>query len=59
MLLFGLLMACDRAGENHPCYDSSIDHDGICHTDCPGIKGCDGETYCNECEAARHGIKPK
>ena len=30
-----------------------------CTMDCPGVTGCDGQTYCNECEAHRHGIKLK
>lgn len=28
-----------------------------CTADCPGVTGCDGQTYCNECVAAQHGIR--
>lgn len=50
-----LLVACKEV-EQHPCYDASLVHDNACTTDCPGVCGCDGLTYCNECEAHRLGI---
>lgn len=53
------LAGCNKTGENHPCFDQSLVHNGACTADCPGFKGCDGVKYCNECEAARHGIGPK
>jgi hypothetical protein len=59
-IILGLgLIACNKDDGNHPCYDTSLVHDGICTTDCPGFEGCDGKKYCNACEAARHGIGPK
>lgn len=60
LVVIGLATSsCSNEGENHPCYDSTLVHDGPCLTHCPGFKGCDGKTYCNECEAARYGIGPK
>ena len=60
MLILGLaLTGCNKKGQNHPCYDSSLTHGNGCTHDCPGFEGCDGNTYCNECVAAREGIGPK
>lgn len=41
------------------CFDQRLYNqhkDDICTTDCPGVIGCDGKTYCNECDALRNGI---
>jgi hypothetical protein len=59
VLVLALLTGCKKEGEKHPCYDKKIVHNRPCLDDCPGIVGCDGKTYCNECYAARQGIKPK
>jgi len=56
-LLFAMTwIACDDEGSN--CYDAEMEqnHPGICTQDCPGVCGCDGETYCNECIANSVGI---
>ena len=53
------LTSCNKKGAGDSCYDSSIVHNNGCTADCPGFEGCDGKSYCNECEAARHGIGPK
>lgn len=47
------------SNEDKDCYDSSLVHDNACTADCPGFIGCDGNEYCNECEAARLGIGPE
>jgi len=62
ILVLGLMLGgCSdkEDNDNHPCYDSSLVHDGFCQEDCPGFEGCDGLFYCNECVAARVGIGPK
>lgn len=50
------LSSCSKAD----CYDRKLykEHkDDICTMDCPGVIGCDGKTYCNECLANKEGIK--
>jgi len=61
ILLFTVLLtmtwiACNNGGTN--CYDAEMEqnHSGVCTQDCPGVCGCDGETYCNECIANSVGI---
>lgn len=44
----------------YSCYDKAFHQthkDDICTQDCPGVIGCDGKTYCNECIMNTHGIK--
>ena len=44
------------------CYDEQLKQqylNAICTADCPGVKGCDGKTYCNECQANSQGIRIK
>jgi hypothetical protein len=54
-----ILSSCNRKSS---CYDEQLyqkNKNNFCTTDCPGVIGCDGKTYCNECEANRQGIKVK
>ena len=41
------------------CYDKELKEeyqDILCPQDCPGVTGCDGNFYCNECAANQQGI---
>lgn len=56
LLLFTISVSCQK----NKCYDAELENrckNQFCTTDCPGVKGCDGKTYCNECEANRLGIR--
>lgn len=53
-----LVSACRKQS----CYSEALKQqykDVGCTADCSGVTGCDGKTYCNECEAARNGIRIK
>jgi hypothetical protein len=53
-LLILSFSACDKG-----CYNPSLEkasQNTVCTTDCPGVVGCDGKTYCNECEANKLGV---
>jgi len=58
LAVFGMctLSACSK---NDDCFSEVIKakhQNDICPTDCPGVIGCDGKTYCNRCEANKAGI---
>lgn len=51
-------LSCNK--DKDSCYDARLyrqHKDDICTMDCPGVTGCDGKIYCNECEALRQGIR--
>lgn len=60
LISFFLLTACKK--NKSSCYDRALEkkaNKSACLTDCPGVTGCDGKFYCNECEANIKGIKIK
>ena len=65
LFVFGLLLlasaACDER-DSPNCFDEELylqHYQDTCNGTCPGICGCDNETYCNECEANKRGIEMK
>ncbi len=59
MLSVALFSSCKRNREPE-CYDAALEQHFkklACTQDCPGVIGCDGKNYCNECMANQKGIK--
>ncbi len=58
LLILFFITSCSK---NKPsCYSRSLERNATkspCLSDCPGVIGCDGKFYCNECDANSHGIK--
>ena len=60
MLVISAIIISCKKGLPLSCYDAVYYHkhkDDTCAQDCPGVVGCDGKSYCNECGMHRHGIK--
>jgi len=58
VFFFTAFCACKKQ-EEASCFSLSLQQQSIglfCIDDCPGVKGCDGNIYCNECYAAKAGM---
>ncbi|MBX7096040.1 MAG: hypothetical protein K1X56_15070 [Flavobacteriales bacterium] len=61
-VVMGIFLFITSCSKNKDCYDEALyqqHKDDICTMDCPGVTGCDGKTYCNECIARTQGIRVK
>jgi hypothetical protein len=61
-LLVFVMGSCKKDMGSSNCFDKDLQayyKDKACLGDCPGITGCDGKFYCNECNAGSVGIRPK
>ncbi|MDX1907151.1 MAG: hypothetical protein SF053_08975 [Bacteroidia bacterium] len=59
VILLTTNLSCFRE-EAISCYDPELAREAQtwgCLANCPGVKGCDGQQYCNECYAAQAGIR--
>ncbi|MFZ1634088.1 MAG: hypothetical protein WAT43_09460 [Chitinophagales bacterium] len=57
VLISSLTFSCKKEVTgcfNQEMYDTH--NGGICPDNCLGVIGCDGNTYCSECDANRSGI---
>lgn len=58
--LFACLFSSCRKGLPLSCYDTFYHNKhkkDVCNQDCPGVVGCDGKNYCNQCIMHSNGIK--
>ncbi|MBK7944114.1 MAG: hypothetical protein IPJ85_01860 [Flavobacteriales bacterium] len=59
-LLLALVLTAAACGKCGDCPDPNLrakHKNDFCTEDCPGVCGCDGRTYCNECMARREGVR--
>lgn len=62
VLFLFLILTLTACKKDTKCYDAQLydlHKNDICTQDCPGVTGCDGKAYCNECIANSKGIRIK
>ena len=55
-----VMTSCKKTSTANACYDEELFQKSknlSCIQSCDGIIGCDGKKYCNDCEAAKVGIR--
>lgn len=56
-IIISITTSCSK---DNSCFDEDLyqkHKNDICTMDCPGVIGCDGKSYCNECIAQTQGIR--
>lgn len=59
MALLTIALGACKKQQSSSCYDEALRQKhqyDFCTADCPGVTGCDGKTYCNECVMRSQGI---
>jgi hypothetical protein len=62
VLLMAFVLVSCKKNKEADCYDPALKQHFekiACLQDCPGVVGCDGKQYCNECIANSQGIRVK
>jgi hypothetical protein len=61
-LSLSLLLGAGACKKTNSCYNAQLAEQNrglFCTADCPGVTACNGQTFCNACEARKAGYEVK